>query len=114
MSKDKSNNPDVLNFLANLSNDQVFTPTNMAKRMLDELPENIWSNPDLKVLDPVCKTGIFLREAAEKLNNGLKYKIKNTQKRIDHILKNQIFGIATTEIASLISRRSIYYSNDSY
>jgi len=109
----KSNNPDVLNFLANLSNDQVFTPTNMAKRMLEELPKNIWSNPDLKVLDPVCKTGIFLREAAEKLNNGLKYKIKNTQKRIDHILKNQIFGIATTEIASLISRRSIYYSKDS-
>ena len=109
----KSNNPDVLNCLANLSNDQVFTPTNIAKKMLDELPKKIWSDPDLKILDPVCKTGIFLREAAERLNEGLKNKIKNDQKRINHILKNQIFGIATTEIASLIARRSIYYSKDS-
>ena len=58
--------------------------------MLDELPKKIWSDPDLKILDPVCKTGIFLREAAERLNEGLKNKIKNDQKRINHILKNQI------------------------
>jgi site-specific DNA-methyltransferase (adenine-specific) len=81
----KSNNPDVLNCLANLSNDQVFTPTNIAKKMLGELPQNIWSNPNLKILDPVCKTGIFLREAAARLNNGLKHIIKNDQQRINHI-----------------------------
>ena len=89
----KNENPDILNFLANLSNDEVFTPTKLASRVLEELPDDIWSNPDIKILDPVCKTGIFLREAASKFNKGLKNKIKDDKKRIDHILKNQIYGI---------------------
>ncbi len=108
----KNENPDILNFLANLSNDEVFTPAKLATRVLDELPSNIWSNPNIKILDPVCKTGIFLREAASRFNIGLKNKIKDDKKRIDHILKNQIFGIAITELTSLISRRSVYYSRD--
>jgi len=108
----KNENPDILNFLANLSNDEVFTPTKLAARVLDDLPSNIWSNPNIKILDPVCKTGIFLREAASRFNIGLKNKIKDDKKRIDHILKNQIFGIAITELTSLISRRSVYYSRD--
>ena len=108
----KNENPDILNFLANLSNDEVFTPTKLASKVLDELPSKIWSNPDIKILDPVCKTGIFLREAASKLNKGLKNKIKDDKKRIDHILKNQIYGIAITELTSLVSRRSVYYSRD--
>ena len=108
----KNENPDIVNFLANLSNDEVFTPSKFALRMLDELPDHIWSNPDIKILDPACKTGIFLREAALRFNNGLKKKIKDDKKRISHILKNQIFGIAITELTSLISRRSVYYSKD--
>ena len=108
----KDENPDILNFLANLSNDEVFTPTKLALKILDELPDSLWSNPETKILDPVCKTGIFLREAASKLNKGLKNKIKDDKKRIDHILKNQIFGIAITELTSLVSRRSVYYSRD--
>tara|TARA_Y100001958_G_C21243113_1_gene571732 strand:- start:2637 stop:4148 length:1512 start_codon:yes stop_codon:yes gene_type:complete len=108
----KNENPDIVNFLANLSNDEVFTPSKFAIRMLDELPNHIWSNPNIKILDPSCKTGIFLREAASRLNKGLKNKIKDDKKRINHILKNQIFGIAITELTSLVSRRSIYYSRD--
>ena len=61
----KNENPDIVNFLANLSNDEVFTPSKFAIRMLDELPNHIWSNPNIKILDPSCKTGIFLREAAQ-------------------------------------------------
>lgn len=108
----KNENPDIVNFLANLSNDEVFTPSKFANSMLDLLPSHIWSNPDIKILDPSCKTGIFLREAASRLNKGLKNKIKDDKKRINHILKNQIFGIAVTELTSLISRRSVYYSRD--
>ena len=55
-------------------------PTKLASKVLDELPSKIWSNPDIKILDPVCKTGIFLREAASKLNKGLKNKIKDDKK----------------------------------
>jgi site-specific DNA-methyltransferase (adenine-specific) len=56
-------NPDVLSCLANLSNDEVFTPPEVANRMLDMLPKNLWSNPNAKFLDPACKTGVSSRDS---------------------------------------------------
>lgn len=103
-------NPDVLTCLANLSNDEVFTPPNLVNQILDLLPVELWSNKDAKFLDPVCKSGVFLREIAKRLNVGLEKQIPNKQKRINHIYKNQLFGIAITELTSLLSRRSVYCS----
>lgn len=103
-------NPDVLLCLANLSNDEVFTPPTLVNQMLDMLPVELWSNPDARFLDPVCKTGVFLREIAKRLMNGLEKKIPDQQERVNHIFKNQLFGIAITELTSLLSRRSVYCS----
>jgi site-specific DNA-methyltransferase (adenine-specific) len=103
-------NPDVLTCLANLSNDEVFTPPNLVNEILDLLPEDLWCNPDAKFLDPVSKSGVFLREMAKRLMNGLETKIPDKQKRINHIFSNQLFGIAITELTSLLSRRSVYCS----
>ncbi|MEY8833652.1 Eco57I restriction-modification methylase domain-containing protein [Phaeobacter italicus] len=105
-----SHNPDVLTCLANLSNDEVFTPPAFANRMLDELPSALWSNPDAKFLDPFSKTGVFLREIAKRLNEGLRPAFPDDQERLNHILTNQVFGIALTELTALISRRSLYCS----
>lgn len=106
----KNYNPDVLTCLANLSNDEVFTSSNMANKLLDLLPKNIWINPEAKFLDPVTKTSVFLREIVKRLNEGLKNVIPSEQDRIDHILTKQVFGIAITELTSLVSRRSLYCS----
>lgn len=109
--------PDVLSCLANLSNDEVFTPPDVANRMLDLLPQEIFSDPNATFLDPACKTGVFLREIAKRLLVGLKDKIPDLQERIDHIFHNQLFGIAITELTSLLSRRSVYcstYPNGEY
>ena len=57
MLKSSSYNPDVLSCLANLSNDEVFTPPAMANRILDLLPREIWSDREATFLDPVCKIG---------------------------------------------------------
>lgn len=103
-------NPDVLSCLANLSNDEVFTPPNLVNDMLDLLPADLWRNPKAKFLDPVCKTGVFLREIAKRLMFGLEAKIPDKQERINHIFKNQLYGIAITELTSLLSRRSVYCS----
>jgi site-specific DNA-methyltransferase (adenine-specific) len=103
-------NPDVLSCLANLSNDEVFTPPGLANDMLDLLPASIWRNPDATFLDPVCKSGVFLREIAKRLDKGLEPLIPNRQKRINHIFTKQLFGIAITELTSLLSRRSVYCS----
>ena len=65
---------------------------------------------DSKNIDPACKTGVFLREIAKRLIDGLEPQIPDLQERIDHIFKKQLFGIAITELTSLLSRRSVYCS----
>jgi len=103
-------NPDILTCLANLSADEVFTPPKLANAMLDILPQELFASPETTFLDPVCKSGVFLREIARRLNKGLKDKIPDDQARVDHILTKQVFGLAITELTSLISRRSLYCS----
>lgn len=102
--------PDVLSCLANLSNDEVFTPPEVVNQMLDLLPQELFSNPNTKFLDPACKTGVFLREIAKRLLVGLEKEMPNLQERIDHIFHKQLYGIAITELTSLLSRRSLYCS----
>ncbi len=110
MLSNTSYNPDVLSCLANLSSDEVFTPPSLANEMLDLLPGDLWSNKDAKFLDPVCKSGVFLREISKRLLKGLEKEIPDLQKRIDHIFHNQIYGIAITELTGLLARRSLYCS----
>ena len=105
-----SYNPDVLSCLANLSSDEVFTPPQLANQMLDLLPQALWSDPEARFLDPACKTGVFLREIAKRLDKGLEAQIPDRQERINHIMKHQLFGIAITELTGLMSRRSLYCS----
>ena len=128
-------NPDVLSCLANLSNDEVFTPPEVVNRMLDMLPQELFESTETTFLDPCCKTGVFLREIAkrllanqmpgyeqaveeinakkangQKLSPDEKWFMNQLQNSIDHIFHNQLFGIAITEMTSLVSRRSVYCS----
>lgn len=116
-SLDSSYNPDVLTCLANLSNDEVFTPPKIANDMLDQLPEELWSDQNATFLDPVSKSGVFLREIAKRLMIGLESQIPDTQDRINHIYTKQIYGIAITQLTALLTRRSLYcskYANGKY
>src|SRR4051794_39310351 len=115
----RGRNPDVLTCIANLSNDEVFTPPEFANRMLDTLAEawaldhdgaNLWADKTVKFLDPCTKSGVFLREIATRLTAGLAQEIPNLEKRVDHILTKQVFGIGITQITSLLARRSVYCS----
>jgi Eco57I restriction-modification methylase len=114
-------NPDVLNSIANLSSDEVFTPPSFANSMLDQIElawaeandgEVIWSNPKIRFLDPFSKSGVFLREIVKRLTSGLEMHMPDLQQRIDHILTKQVFGVATTTLTALLSRRTVYCSKD--
>ena len=110
-------NPDVLTCLANLSSDEVFTPPEVVNQMLDMLPQELFSNPDTTFLDPATKSGVFLREIAKRLMKGLEKQIPDLQERVDHIFQKQLFGIAITELTSLLTRRSLYcikYPNSNF
>lgn len=115
----RKHNPDVLTCIANLSNDEVFTPPDFAKQMLDTLTgawaeansgANIWADSSLTFLDPCTKTGVFLREITARLTEGLRDEIPDLQARVDHILSKQVFGIGITQLTSLMARRSLYCS----
>lgn len=115
----RNRNPDVLTCIANLSNDEVFTPPVFANQMLDTLTEawaaandgaNIWADKTLRFLDPFTKSGVFLREITSRLVDGLKSDIPDLQQRVDHILTKQVYGIGITQLTSLIARRSVYCS----
>lgn len=60
---ERAYNPDVLSCLANLSNDEVFTPPEMVNQMLDMLPQELFKNPDTTFLDQTCPIMI------QRLNN---------------------------------------------
>jgi site-specific DNA-methyltransferase (adenine-specific) len=103
-------NPDVLSCIANLSSDEVFTPPELVNRILDLLPEELWSDKKSTFFDPGCKSGVFLREIAKRLDKGLEAQIPDRQKRMNRIFKDQLYGLAITELTSLLSRRSVYCS----
>ncbi len=103
-------NPDVLSCIANLSSDEVFPPPQLVNRILDLLPAELWSNRKATFLDPGCKSGVFLREIAKRLDKGLEKQIPDRQKRINHIFKHQLYGLAITELTALLARRSVYCS----
>lgn len=115
----RGRNPDVLTCIANLSNDEVFTPPEFANRMLDALTEawaanhhgaDIWGDSSVRFLDPFTKSGVFLREITSRLTKGLANEIPNLEARVDHILTKQVFGIGITNLTSLLARRSLYCS----
>lgn len=104
--------PDILDCLAQLSNDEVPTPPRLANQMLDLLPGKVWSDPTLRWLDPFVKSGVFLREVSTRLLSGLAEWEPDFEKRRDHIFRNMLYGTAITEMTGLLARRSLYYSRD--
>ena len=115
----RGRNPDVLTCIANLSNDEVFTPPELAGRMLDMLAQawatdhggaSLWANKNVRFLDPFTKSGVFLREITSRLTLGLAQEIPDLQERVNHILTQQVFGIGITRLTSLLARRSVYCS----
>jgi site-specific DNA-methyltransferase (adenine-specific) len=115
----RARNPDVLSCIANLSNDEVFTPPELANRMLDTLTDawaanrggaNLWADKSVRFLDPCTKSGVFLREITRRLTDGLAKEMPDLQQRVNHILTQQVFGIAITQLTSLLARRSLYCS----
>jgi hypothetical protein len=117
----QGHNPDVITCIANLSNDEVFTPPEFANQMLDSLEsawanshagKNIWADPDLRFLDPCAKSGVYLREIVKRLNLGLAKEFPDLSERVNHILTKQVFGIGITELTSFLARRTIYCSKN--
>lgn len=117
----RGHNPDILTSIANLSNDEVFTPPELANTMLDLIADrwsaanegaSIWGDPEVTFLDPFTKSGVFLREITRRLVAGLEPLFPDLDERVDHILTRQVYGIGITQLTALLARRSVYCSKD--
>lgn len=112
LAETRTRTPDILEVIADLSSDEVFTPPRVANKLLDLLPVDVWTDPTLRWLDPGCKTSVFLREITKRLMVGLEEALPDPQERLEHILREQVFGIAITQLTAWISRRTLYCSKD--
>ncbi len=112
MAAEGARQADILEVIADLSNDEVFTPPRLVNEMLDQLPASVWTDPNFRWLDPGTKTGVFLREVAKRLLAGLSEQFASSEECLEHILSKMLHGIAITELTSLLARRSLYCSKD--
>lgn len=104
--------PDVLETIAQLPNDDVYTPPKVVAAMLDILPQDVWLQPDYKWLDPATKSGVYLREVLKRLLVGLADWEPDGMKRREHILKHMLYGAATTQLNGEIGRRTLYQTKN--
>lgn len=102
---------DILETITNVGNDEVFTPKKVCEQMLDSLPDEVWHHPEYKWLNPCSKNGIFEREIALRLDEGLKDIIPDELTRRKHILQEMVFSIGLTKFTSEVARRTLYYCN---
>lgn len=104
--------PDVLETLAQLPNDDVYTPPRVVAAMLEILPAHVWAEPHFRWLDPATKSGVYLREVFRRLMIGLAEWEPDGTKRREHILRNMLYGAATTQLNGDIARRTLYQTKN--
>lgn len=93
--------------ISKYSNSEVITPLNIAKDMVDLLPAAIFK-PEAKFLDPAVKSGRFLAEIYRRLMGSPLLLHMDEQSRRQHILENQLYGLATSATAAAIVRKQLY------
>ena len=91
---------------------EVFTPLNLICEMLSKLPSKVWSNKDLKWLDPANGIGNFPIVVYYKLMEGLKDEIKNEEKRSNWIIENMIYMNELNPVNVALSKKVSATSND--
>lgn len=102
-------NFDILETITNVGNDEVFTPRKTCNMILDSLPDEVWHNQNYKWLNPATKNGVFEREIAIRLDEGLKDVIPDEEQRRKHILQDMIYAIGQTKFTANVARRTLYY-----
>lgn len=72
---------------------EVFTHPDLINKVLDLLPNNVWTNPNLLWLEPSCGKGFFVIHVYLRLMKGLKKVITNEKKRSIHIIEKMLYMV---------------------
>ncbi len=108
---DDSQEEDIFDYIPPQQTNQIFTPKRVVKMMVDTLEEenpDIFTNPNKTFADLYIKSGLYITEIVKRLYRGLEHEIPDPDKRLKHILENQVYGFAPTEIIYNIARNFIF------
>ncbi|WP_239739960.1 Eco57I restriction-modification methylase domain-containing protein [Mammaliicoccus sp. P-M59] len=108
---DETQKEDIFDYIPPQKTNQIYTPKSVVKMMVDKLheenPED-FSNPNKIFVDLYMKSGLYITEIVKRLYVGLEELIPNDDERLKHILENQIYGFAPTEIIYNIAKNYIF------
>ena len=108
---DESQEEDIFDYIPPQKTNQIFTPKNVVKMMVDKLEEEnplIFKDSSKTFADLYMKSGLYITEIVKRLFKGLESVIPNENDRLKHILENQVYGFAPTEIIYNIARNFIF------
>lgn len=92
---------------------EVMTPISLVEEMLDTLPKEVWSNPNLKWLDPANGVGVFPSVIVSRLMEGLKSWEHDDEKRYKHIVENMIY-VCELQPKNMFLHLCAFDPNDEY
>ena len=101
----------LLAYLNSPSNEEVFTPAKLVEEMIDKLPKELWSNPNLLWCDPCAKSGVSILEVIIRLMRNLP--VKNETERYNYIINNMVKAYVNVERNKWLVSKIVYGSKDS-
>lgn len=108
---DESQEEDIFDYIPPQQTNQIFTPKNVVKMMIDKLQEENpeeFTDPNKTFVDLYMKSGLYISEIVKRLYVGLKDQIPDDEKRLEHIFERQVYGFAPSEIIYNIARNYIF------
>ncbi len=108
---DESKNEDIFDYIPPQRTNQIYTPKKVVKLMIDKLEEEnpeLFTDKDRTFADLYVKSGLFLTEIVKRLFAGLEAEIPDNDVRLKHILENQVYGFAPSEIIYNIARNFVF------
>lgn len=108
---------DIFDYIPPQKTNQIFTPKNIVKKMVQTLEDEdkgIYDDPDKTFIDIFMKSGLYITEIVKRLFNSKKIMndFPNEADRIKHILENQVYGFAPSEIIYRIATNFIFGNLD--
>ncbi|MCB1659392.1 MAG: Eco57I restriction-modification methylase domain-containing protein, partial [Pseudomonadales bacterium] len=108
---DESQQEDIFDYIPPQQTNQIFTPKKVVKLMIDKLEAedpNIFKDPHKTFADLYVKSGLYLTEIVKRLYVGLADKMPDPDARLKHILEQQVYGFAPSEIIFNIARNFVF------
>lgn len=112
---DESQKEDIFDYIPPQQTNQIFTPKKVVKMMIDQLEAEdpaVFTSSDKTFADLYVKSGLYLTEIVKRLYIGLEDEIADPDARLKHILENQVYGFAPSEIIYNIARNFIFGFNE--